>query len=429
MPVVGPPVPEGAVACAGDRIVDVGPAATLAARFPAAPTEDLGDAILVPGLVDAHCHLEWSLLDGVLPPSGFGAWLARLLPLRARLAPEDHRIAARHGALRALRAGTTTLADSGPTGAGAAAMAELGLRGSVHLEAFGTQAGEDARRAAAAVAERVAALDADAGSRVRVGVSPHAPYSVGPGLWRALLEEPALAGRPWATHLAESEDEERAVARGEGPIAEAFAQAGFTPPGRWDGADGETTVARVARGAGLRAGLVAAHCVRLSAGDPATLRAAGVSVAHCPRSNAHLRTGPAPLAALRRAGLALGLGTDSPASGGDYDVRAEARACARAHGGEDLAPAALLWLATIGGAEALGLAGEVGGLAPGWRADLVGLRPARPVGEPHRAALDAGARVELVVASGEVVLSGGRPRAADAEATDARAAEARERLW
>ncbi len=427
MPVVGPPVPEGAVACSGDRIVDVGPAAALAARFRTAPTEDLGDAILVPGLVDAHCHLEWSLLDGVLPPSGFGAWLARLLPLRARMTREDHRIAARHGALRALRAGTTTLADSGPTGAGAAAMAELGLQGSVHLEAFGTPAGEDARRAAGRVAERVAALDAD-DPGVRVGVSPHAPYSVGPGLWRALLAEPSLAERPWATHLAESEDEERAVARGEGPIAEAFAQAGFTP-GRWDGPDGETTVGRVARGGGLRAGLVAAHCVRLAAGDPATLRAAGVSVAHCPRSNAHLQTGPAPLAALRGAGVALGLGTDSPASGGDYDVRAEARACARVHDDDELAPAALLGLATIGGAEALGLAGEVGGLAPGWRADLVGLRPAGPVGEPHRAALDAGARVELVVASGEVVVSGGRPRATDAEATDTQAAEARERLW
>jgi cytosine/adenosine deaminase-related metal-dependent hydrolase len=65
-------VPEGAVAWAGDRIVDVGPAAVLAARFRDAPTEDLEDAILVPGFVDAHCHLEWSLLDGVLPPAGFG---------------------------------------------------------------------------------------------------------------------------------------------------------------------------------------------------------------------------------------------------------------------------------------------------------------------------------------------------------------------
>jgi cytosine/adenosine deaminase-related metal-dependent hydrolase len=420
-------VPEGAVACAGDRIVDVGPAAAVAARFPRAPETDLGEAILVPGFVDAHCHLEWSLLDGVLPPSGFGDWLGRLLPLRARMSPDDHRAAARHGALRALCAGTTTLSDSGPTGAGAAAMAELGLRGAVHLEAFGTPEGDEARRAAARTAARVAALDETAGTGVRAGVSPHAPYTVGPAHWRALQAEPSLAARPWATHLAESEDEERVVADGEGPLADVFAAAGFTP-GRWDGAPGETVVARVGGAGGLRAGMVAAHCVRLGGDDPEALRAAGVAVAHCPRSNAHLWTGPAPLGALRRAGVPVALGTDSPASGGDYDMRGEARACAAAHA-DPPEPRELLRMATLGGAEALGVAGEAGHLAPGARADMVALRPAGPAGEPHRAALDARTRVDAVVASGEVVVSRGRAVAADAEAIDARAAEARRRLW
>ncbi len=415
------------MACAGDRILDVGPAAALAARVPGAPVTDLGDAILVPGFVDAHCHLEWSLLEGVLPAAGFGDWLGRFLPLRARMGPEDHRIAARHGALRALRAGTTTLADSGPTGAGAGAMAELGLRGAVHLEAVGTPEGEAARRAAAAVAARVAALDGAAGAGVRAGVSPHAPYSVGPAFWRALLADGGLDERPWATHLAESEDEERVVARGEGPLADAFAAYGFAP-GRWDGADGETIVARLGRAGGLRGGMVAAHCVRLDDRDPQALRAAGVAVAHCPRSNAYLRTGPAPLSALRRGGVTVALGTDSPASGGDYDVRAEARACGGAHP-EPPDARELLRMATLGGAEALGLAAEAGHLAPGARADMVALRPAGATGDPHRAALDARTRVELVVASGEVVVSRGRPAAADAEAVDARAAEARERLW
>ena len=405
MPVAAPAVPEGAVACVGDRIVGVGPAAALTERFPGAAGEDLGDAILVPGLVDAHCHLEWSLLEGLLPPAGFGTWLGRFLPLRARIPLEDHRIAARHGALRALRAGTTTLADSGPTGSGAAAMAEVGLRGAVHLEAFGTPEGEDARREAASVAARVAALDAEAGPGLRVGLSPHAPYTVGPAFWRALDAEPELAGRPWATHLAESEDEDRVVARGEGPLAEAFAAAGFAP-GRWDGAGGETIVARVARAGGLREGLVAAHCVRLGEADPATLRDAGVGVAHCPRSNEYLLTGPAPVAAMRAAGLAVGLGTDSPASGGDYDVRAEARACARVHGG-GMAAAELLRMATLGGAEALGLGHEVGSLTPGKRADLVALRPAAPADDPAEAAMAAATAVGVVVASGEVVVSGG----------------------
>jgi 5-methylthioadenosine/S-adenosylhomocysteine deaminase len=424
-------VRDGAVAVSGGRIVDVGPAGELRARHPAVALTDLGDALLLPGLVDAHCHLEWSLLDGVLPPSGFAEWLGRLLPLRARMEPHDHEAAARLGALRALRAGVTTLADSGPTGAGAGALAELGMRGVVHLEAFGREEGAGAHAAAALMAERVRALEEPAGQRVRVGLSPHAPYTVGPGLWAALAAQADLAPRPWSTHLAESDDETRAVGGGEGPLAELFAAAGLAP-GRWDGPPGASSVARVARAGGLRPGMVAVHCVRIGADDPGTLRAAGVAVAHCPRSNAHLRCGRAPLGALRAAGVTVALGTDSPASGGDYDPRAEARACALAHAGADPPAAAdLLRMITLDAARALGMGDEVGALAPGRQADLLALRPApgAPVGDPLAAALDAGATVDVVVVGGQALVEGGRAVSADADAIETRAGEARGRLW
>lgn len=431
VPVAGPPLRDGAVAAAGGRIVDVGPAGAVAARNPGAAVTDLGAAIVVPGLVDAHCHLEWSLLDGVLAPSGFAAWLRRFLPLRALMAPANHATAARWGALRALRAGTTTLADSGPTGAGAAALAETGQRGAVHLEVFGREEGDAARDAASAAAERVAALDAAAGAHVRVGLSPHAPYTVGPALWTALAAQPVLAARPWATHLAESDDETRAISAGEGPLARLFADAGMTP-GRWDGPAGASAVARVGRAGGLRRGMVAAHCVRIGDDDPRTLRDAGVAVAHCPRSNRHLRCGRAPLGALRAAGTTVALGTDSPASGGDYDLRAEARACARMHtGARRPDPATLLGLITRDAARALGLAGEVGSLAPGLRADLVVLRPSgdRPAADPLAGALDAATAVDTVVVEGRTLLRDGRATAVDAAAIEARAQELRARLW
>ena len=91
----------------------MGALADVRGRNVEAPVVDLGEAILAPGFVDAHAHLEWSLMDGVLPSQPFAAWLGRLLGLRGRMEPEDHLVAARYGALRALRAGTTTLADSG----------------------------------------------------------------------------------------------------------------------------------------------------------------------------------------------------------------------------------------------------------------------------------------------------------------------------
>ncbi len=348
-------------------IAAVGPAPALIARAPGVPVRDLGPAILAPGLVDAHCHLEWSVLDGLLGPDEFARWLGRLLPMRMLMTADDHLSAARLGALRALEAGTTTLCDSGPTGSGAAAMAEAGLRGVVHLEAFGRETGAAAEAAADALVARAAALDERVGPRARVGISPHAPYSVGPEYWRALLDR-AGAGRPWATHLAESAAEERVIASGDGPLGDLFALGGLEP-GRWPGPAGAGVVDRAERAGVLRPGLVAAHCVRLAPDDPGRLAGAGVAVAHCPRSNAHLRCGRAPLDALRRAGVAVGLGTDSPASGGDYDLRAEARACREAHARvSPLDDDALLRLITIDAARAIGMEGAVGSLAPGRRA-------------------------------------------------------------
>jgi cytosine/adenosine deaminase-related metal-dependent hydrolase len=424
----GPPIRDGAVAARGGVLTHVGPAAAVREANPDLPVEDRGAQVIAPGFVDAHCHLEWSLLDDLLPPERFGAWLGGMLRVRARMQPEDHAAAAAFGALRALEAGTTTLADSGPTGAGAAAMAAAGLRGLVHLEAFGRETGAAARDAAARVAEQVAGLDAAAGPRARAGVSPHAPYTVGPDLWAALRAQPALDGRSWATHLAESPDEERLLSTGDGPLAELFARAGLEP-GRWEGADDASPAARVAAAGVVAPGLIAAHCVRLGPGDPAALASLGVGVAHCPRSNVHLLCGRAPIEALRAAGVAIGLGTDSPASGGDYDMRGEARACRDAHAGVvALGDDDLLRLVTIDAARAIGLAGEVGSLEPGKRADLIAVRPARAGADPAAAVLDPGGSVRLAVVDGEDVLRDGVPTRLDAAAVRTAAAEARGRL-
>lgn len=417
LPVDGEPIADGAVAVADGIIVDVGSGATLSARHTGAERCDLGaDAVVMPGLIDAHCHLEWSCFDGVVGPRSFAAWLGAFLPLRLRLTPDDHVTAARHGAVRALAAGTTTLADSGPTGAGVRALAETGQRGSVHLEAFGTPDGVEAAELAGRVADHVASLAERAGERVTVGVSPHAPYTVGPDFWRALAARPDLGARPWATHVAESPDEERAIVHRDGPLADLFARAEF-PMGRWD-EPGAGVVERMDAGEALRAGLVAAHCVRLRPGDALRLRSRGVHVAHCPRSNVHLECGTAPLPELLEEGVSVALGTDSPASGGDYDLRGEARACRAVHGDEAPSDARLVRLITLDGARALGLHERLGRLAPGAWADLLVLRT--PAGtapdDPYAAALHGASRVDLVMVAGEDLVVDGRPTRVDAGA-------------
>lgn len=428
LPGLGAPIVDGALAVRDGLIVQIGPAGRVLCDHPDLPVEDRGEEILAPGLVDAHCHLEWSLLDGLLPPAGFAQWLGRLLPLRVRMAAGDHQTAARLGALRALESGTTTLADSGPTGAGAAALAESGLRGLVHLEAFGREEGQDAVAAADLVAQGISALDAVVGPRGRVGVSPHAPYTVGPDLWAALRSHPELRERPWTTHLAESPDEGRAIAAGDGPLGDLFASAGLSP-GRWEGPPDAGPVERVSRAGMTAPGLVAAHCVQLGAEDPTILARAGVRVAHCPRSNEHLLCGRAPLESLLSARVPVGLGTDSPASGGDYDLRAEARACRRMHAGVlDMDDAAGLRLITIDGAVALGMEHLIGSLEVGKRADLIALRPADGRLTPTAAALHERTIVRAVVVDGEVLLRDGAPVRLGGERVRADAAEARGRL-
>lgn len=410
------------------RIDDVGPPAALRARYPEAREEPLGASILMPGFVDAHCHLEWALTAGLAPGGEFGRWLGVFLAAVSVAAPGFTIAAADAGALAALRAGTTTLCDSGPTGAGGAAMARLGLQGFSCVEAFGTGPPGTLGPALSRVHEAYARARLAAESGVTVGISPHAPYSVGPALWELLSQDRELSAHLWSTHFAESLAELEAISTGGGPIAAALSSRGVAPA-VWPGDDGEGVVSRLARAGALRSGTVAAHCVQLRADEPGLLAASGVRVAHCPMSNAYLGCGVAPLAALRAAGVPIGLGTDSPASAGNYDVRAEARACALVQSAAGLALTSreLVRLATLGGAEALGVDGSIGTIVRGKLANIIALEAAPHTlgADPHVAALDPATRVTHVWTDGVLRMRYDDVPGVDVAQIATRAAEAR----
>ncbi len=382
----------------------------------------------MPGLVDAHCHLEWALTGGLAPGGEFGRWLGAFLTAVAAAAPGFTEAGAAAGAVAALRAGTTTLCDSGPTGAGGAAMSRLGLQGFSCVEAFGNGPVAALGPALTRVRDAYSRAGIAAKPGVTIGISPHAPYSVGPEFWTLLGQDPELASRPWSTHFAESPAELEAISTGGGTIAQALSSRGVAPA-MWPGEPGEGVISRLARAGALRRGLVAAHCVQLSAHEPRLLAAAGVGVAHCPISNSQLGCGVAPLAALRDAAVSVGLGTDSPASAGNYDVRAEARTCAliQADAGVELTPRELVRMATLGGAEALGLDHEIGSIVRGKRANIIALVPAsRARGvDPHVVALDPGSRVTRVWTDGLLRLVDGDVPGIDVVEIATRAAEAR----
>ena len=353
LPVEGEPIEDGAVAVEDGRIAAVGPASEVGAgeRFP-------GCAI-VPGLVNAHSHLEYAVYAGFGDGLAFPPWLAVHIERKQRLHAEDALAIARVGAAESLRSGVTCVGDASFSGAAARACADLGLRAIVYLEVFGRGV-EQLQERYEANRERYA--DAYSGL-VRLGVSPHAPYTASLELYAACAE----LGVPVATHLAESAAEQEWLTRGSGPWEEL---ADWLPPPL-----GETGVRALARAGLLRPRVTAAHCVHVDAEEIGLLASHGVGVAHCPRSNALLGCGVATLRELLDAGVTVGLGTDSPASTPSFDMFDELRAAVSTARARERDPGALsarsaLELATLGSARALGLDDEIGSLVPEKRADL-----------------------------------------------------------
>lgn len=393
VPVEGDPIRDGAVAIAADgRIADVGSSARLGAgeRHP--------DCVIVPGFVNAHSHLEYASYAGFGDGLAFGPWIALHVARKRNLALDDMVAVARLGVAECLRSGITTVGDASFSGAAATAAGELGLRALVYLEVFGGP--EAIESMFAPLRERVAGALSD---RVRLGISPHAPYTCTAGLYAACLE----LGLPVATHLAESLGEQEWLTTGAGQWA------GILPDGLLPPPPLETGIRSLAAHGLLGPSLLAAHCVHVEADEIALLARHDVAVAHCPRSNAYLGCGVAPLEELRAAGLRVGLGTDSPASAPSFDMFAEMRAAleaarARSRRPDALSAAAVLELATLGGARALRLEGEVGSLVAGKRADLAIISFAEtsfvPWEDPVTAVVLGGSPGHVV----ETIVDGGR---------------------
>jgi cytosine/adenosine deaminase-related metal-dependent hydrolase len=384
VPVATAPVADGAVIIEGSRIAWVGPAA----HAPAADRDvELGEAILTPGLVNAHTHLDLTMLRGQLEGLAFFDWVRTVTRAhREVLSDDDRRDAALLGVAEGLQTGITTFADTAANAAPYEAMQALGVRGIAFREVFGPDPAQcveslrDLQRA-------VAAMRLDEMPLVRVGVSPHAPYSVSDDLFRAVSVWAAAQSLPVAVHIAESEAEWALVERGEGPFAESLRARGIAVAPR-----GDRPMAVIGDSGLLRRDTLLIHCVRVTDADVHDIALAGCGVAHCPGSNAFLGSGVAPLLEFLGAGARVGLGSDSMGSNDGMDLRLEGlraihQQAARLGRGEALTPAAAFRLATLGGAEALRLDADVGSLVPGKQADLAVFTPlgdGLPEGDPVR---------------------------------------------
>ena len=381
LPVAGPAIECGAVLVGADgRIEAVGPDALV--PHPAGlPAERFPDAILIPGLVNVHTHLELTGFDLGAREPDFRSWIGRVRSVKETRDGDAFLAAARDGLADCWAGGVTTVADTGDSGSAIRALAEAGGSGIAYQEVFGPHPAQ-AAASLAGLRSRVAELGRYAGGRVRLGISPHAPYTVSGPLYAAVAAWAEEDGLPLAVHLAESRAESALLERGGGPFALAWRERGIPlPPG-----DGCSPVAWLDRHGVLGKRTLCIHVVQAVEADLARLAHRGCAIAHCPLSNAAHGHGAAPLAGFLAHGLPVGVGTDSVLSVGRLDLLEETRAARRLAG---LDAAGALALATLGGARALGLGGEIGSLEPGKWGDCAVIRPRQADGDPAEQVLQA----------------------------------------
>lgn len=367
LPIRRPAIADGAVVISGNRIRAVGRWDAIRKEFPRLPVQDLGDVALLPGLINAHCHLEYTDLAGeFLPPRHFSDWLKLIVTAKGIRSDADFAAAWQRGAEQLLRTGTTTVADI-------IALPEIQplptpLRIFSFLEMTGVKSKQPPTKIIAAATAKIKSLRAK--DRL-AGYSPHAPYSTTPELLRRTAQTARRNRWRVTTHVAESPEEFEMFTAGHGRLFDWL-------KGQRDCSDcgHGSPIQHLARSGLLGANFLAIHANCLAPGDAGLLARSHSSVVHCPRSHTFFSHPKFPLKAFTSAGVNVCLGTDSLASiegrgkkPPKLNMFSELRSFHRKNPGTPAGT--ILRMATLNGAQALGLAGRLGEISRGAFADLI----------------------------------------------------------
>jgi len=385
VPGKGRPIRNGVMRGRGGDIVAVGKLKTIG---PSGNHRDLGQgSAVLPGLINAHTHLELTHLRGQLPHSrSMTQWLFALLHRRATGKQLSKSV--RQGAAEALASGTTALGDISHNNKAWQTLKTFPLRKVCFAEVTGI--GPLAGAAMGRLKKNLTGVRK--GARLRFGISPHAPYSTAEKVYVQAVALAQKRNMIVSTHLAETEAERQFTLRGSGKFFEFLAHLGLIDSSV--GICGCTPLA-FARRVGLFDGqCILAHVNCIDSDEFQILRASGASVAYCPRSNDFFRRGRHRYAQMLKAGINVCLGTDSLASNSSLEMIEEMRRV-RADGrvGSDT----ILRMATINGAKALGWDDQIGSLEPGKQADWIAVDVPPDAAHPVEALLTTDARVQEVV--------------------------------
>ena len=447
LPVSRPPIHDGAVFISGHRITAVGPWRELQAQV-AGPVTDLGEVILLPGLINAHCHLDYTGMGGAIPQQRtFVEWINWITSFKAEWEFSDFAASWLGGAGMLLRNGVTTVAD---VEAVPELLPEVWQSTPLRVISFLEMTGVKSRRAPEQILrDALDKVESLAGRRNTLGLSPHAPYSTTPELLRLAGAAARERSLPLMTHVAESAEEFEMAMLGRGGMHD------WLRRNDRDMADcgGVSPVQQLERTGLLCDRLLAIHANYLTNGDAARLGRSGASVVHCPRSHAFFGHRRFPLEELAMAGVNLCLGTDSlatlaapenpgrsmnfivqnllpaNASSGDAGPRAQRRGFPRGDGTDGmelnlfvemrafanayraLAAEDIVRMVTVNAARALQRGGELGELVPGALADLTVLPFDGQTGAAYAACLAHTGAVGGVMIDGRWALEPGNASA------------------
>jgi cytosine/adenosine deaminase-related metal-dependent hydrolase len=358
LPIERPPIRGGVVTIARGIINSVG-------EYDGGAVEDLGNVAVLPGLVNAHTHLEVSWMRGQVPPSAsMPAWAASLMALRRTVSHEPSEPIL-DAIAEARSTGTTLVGDVTNTFATYAPLLDSQLSAALFRELLGFSA-PDPDAAIASAQQQASELPHAA--RLRPSIVPHAPYSVSPALFRAIAK--ASVGKPVSVHLGESKQEIEFLREGTGEWRVLLESLGVWNPSWTPPACGP--VEYLDRLGLVNDRLLAVHGVRFGDDDVNRLRAAGATIVTCPRSNRWTGGGEPPVGRFYASGVRVAIGTDSLASVEDLNLFQEMAEVSRLAAA---VPASrILESATLSGAQALGFANELGTISPGKRAELIAVR-------------------------------------------------------
>ena len=407
IPVTSEPLVDSAILVRDGKIHDIGDADKMRTRWPNEELRDFGTAAIIPGLIDLHTHMENSVLRGIVPDQPYISWIQSVRAAGAKLDVHDWHSSSVLGSLEALTAGVTCVCDMSNTGASCSVISKMGLRGIVYREvgAMDKRRVYDTMRMARNDIVRWQELvDSD---RIRIGIAPRETYDCHPAVFAEASKIAREENIPLSVYVAESREEYDFIRYGSSALSVAAMaeKRGFVEVPPWL-PTGVSPVQYVLNWHGFEAdNVIASHCVHVDSEDIRTLQRYDVAVAVCPRCDAQLSMGVAPVPEFLRSGLRVGLGTGYSVNSNASDIIKEMRVgmlLNRAvNPGMFIATSTMLRLATIDAARALKLDDKIGSIEIGKLADLavVDLSDSRqvPTDDPASAVINSTTAADVLM--------------------------------